>query len=89
MVKIQDCAEEMPEIFEFQGQFENIEQFDGSFDPKTMRMTFKDFYLEGRKVKKEFTIIQNDKESKILKYCGSVKEVILFDKPAKYIVRKR
>ena len=47
-------------IFEFQGEFEHLELFDGSFNEETLEMRFKSFTLKGKRVKKEFTVVEKD-----------------------------
>lgn len=83
-----DLPSESPQIFEFQGSFENIDLFNGIFDPNTLRMTFDCFYLEGRRIEKKLTIFSNETETSNLKHLGYANEVILFDKPPRYIITK-
>ena len=79
---------EKPLFFEFQGEFENIDCFNGEFDTKTLRMMFPGFYLEGKIISKKLEIYETEKinnEYKI-KHISSIEEVILFDKAPKYIM---
>ena len=70
------------EIFEFQGEFENIELFDGIFDKEKLQMKFKGFSLQGKVIKKEFTILE--KVENDFKQKGTLQEVILFNQPPRY-----
>lgn len=73
-------------IMEFQGKFENFDLFDGSFDPKTLVMEFKDYTLQGRIVKKDFTVFSSTEDE--IKEIGKVDEVVLFDKPPRFKLNK-
>lgn len=73
-------------IMEFQGKFENFDLFDGSFNPETLVMEFKDYTLQGRIIKKEFTIFASTEDQ--IKEVGKINEVLLFDKPPRFKLDK-
>lgn len=50
--------EERPMLFRFQGEFENIELFDGYFDEATLRMHFNGFFLQGAVEDANFTVVE-------------------------------
>lgn len=80
-----------PQIFEFQGHFENIELFNGSFDEASLQMMFDGFFLQGKRIKKPFTVIERRREStetQLVTVCQS-QEVILFDTPPRYVLHKQ
>ena len=73
---------ETTDIFEFQGEFEHLELFDGVYDEEKLQLKFKGFTLQGRRAKKEFTVIEKDNGEF---YQRSIlQEVILFDQPLKF-----
>lgn len=83
---ILDEEESDVELLELQGEVENMEAFDGRFDKELIQLEFGTFILSGRRVEKEFCILeQNIKDDKrYLRIIKKVKNVYLFDKPPKY-----
>lgn len=81
MIAFSHISEDL-EIFEFQGEFENMDLFDGQFDKEKLQMRFKGFTLQGKKVKKDFTIVEKVESSFIRRKV--VQEVILFNQPPKF-----
>lgn len=81
MVKVLESPEKT-EIFEFQGEFEHLELFDGVFDEESLRMKFKGFVLQGRREKKEFTVFE--KNGTDFNQIAIIQEIVLFDKPPKF-----
>lgn len=75
------------EVYEFQGEFENVELFDGQFDCASLKMEFNGFSLQGRKVGKELTIFEKVGQEVLL--VGKVREVVLFDLPPRYDIKTR
>lgn len=75
-------------IFEFQGEFEHVELFNGVFDAGTLRMYFDGFYLQGRVVPKKMTLVEKERsaEGAVLHVAAHVHEVVLFDSPPRYIL---
>lgn len=88
MILMRDCSGSSTgvDIFEFQGEFENIDLFDAEFDAKTLQMRFKSFFLQGRKIHRELTICEKDDGK--FSTLGHVSEVILFDSPPRYDTSK-
>ncbi|KAL6121226.1 hypothetical protein NUSPORA_01888 [Nucleospora cyclopteri] len=79
----QDCKN--MKILEFSGEFENEQLFNGIFDEPSLKITFDNFYLQGRIIEKEFTVIRKEgKECKIISY---IKEVVIFDEPPRFILK--
>lgn len=70
-------------LFEFQGVFESVHLFDGVFDSTTLQMKFKGYYLQGKRIKKEYTAIRRTEEGE-LENIGLISEVILFDQYPRY-----
>lgn len=79
-------AEEDVTVLEFQGSFENLDLFDGQFDRDTLVMTFKDFTLQGKLVKKDFTVFEKvgDELRKLKEVC----EVVYFGQPPRFRLHK-
>ncbi len=78
-------------LFEFQGSFENFNAFDGKYDEKTMRMYFKDFFLQGFPIQKNITLYEKvivDGKNEI-KRIKVFRTVILFNKPPRYLIIKK
>ncbi|KAI5169416.1 hypothetical protein PAEPH01_0691 [Pancytospora epiphaga] len=75
-------------IFEFQGEFENVELFNGVFDPATLIMRFDEFYLQGKKVHRKMTLVKKDRtvEGGALRVIDHLYDIILFDTPPRYIL---
>lgn len=74
-------------VLEFQGEFENVELFDGEFDQESLIIYFKGFYLQGELVEKELTIIDKEDKNNI-KNIGTVQKVVLFKSPPRYIIKR-
>lgn len=81
MILIEKESEDLL-VFEFQGDFENIELYNGVFNKVLMQMKFTGFFLQGKIIQKDFTVFEIIEEK--VKMIGQVKEVILFDKPPRY-----
>jgi len=75
-----------PVLFEFQGEFENMEQFNGVFNPDTLQMVFEGYFLQGKKVKKSMTILKREPGMKV-SHELIVQELVLFDEPPKYFMK--
>ena len=79
--------EETVEIYEFQGEFEGMEEFNGCFDEKTKRMEFEHFYLQGKYIEKDLTICEVfGTEINIISH---IEKVCLFDKPSRFKLNKK
>lgn len=83
MIFIQKSNEDIA-IFEFQGVFENLDMFNGTFDPKSLVMTFKDFVLQGKIIKKDFTIFEKIGDE--VKQVKQIEEVVFFGQPPRFII---
>lgn len=77
-------ADDKLQIYEFQGNFENIQLFDGEFDSLRLIMKFPNFYLQGKKIEKKFTIYEKIRNEIV--EVGKFSEVILFDLPPRYVL---
>lgn len=88
MIHLKRRCDNTLQLFEFQGEFENVELFDGVFDENTLQMRFKGFFLQGKAVKKQMTVIEKSRggDGTELNTLGFVDEVILFDAPPRYVV---
>lgn len=85
MIFIKNSEEEI-RVLEFQGGFENIELFEGHFDPTTLIMNFKDFTMQGKIVKKNFTVFE--KTGNEFKKIKEVENVVFFGEPPRFKVNK-
>lgn len=79
--------EEKLEVYEFQGEFENIDLFNGQLDRESLKMYFSGFSLQGKRVHKELTIFEQVNQEIV--QVGKVDEVVLFDLPPRYDIRFR
>lgn len=86
-MKVVKQSEEELKVYEFQGEFENIELFNGQFDHVSLQMRFNGFSLQGRKVRRELTIFE--KVGQEIRLVGKVSEVVLFDLPPRYDIKSR
>lgn len=73
---------EAVDIFEFQGEFDHLELFNGVYDNEKLQMVFKGFTLQGKKVKKEYTVIEKDDNTFYQRII--LQEIIVFDQPPKF-----
>lgn len=70
-------------LFEFMGEFENDDMFNGVYNKDTLQLVFSNFYLQGKKAQKQFIILEKiDNKIIILK---QIKEVILFNTEPRFI----
>lgn len=74
------------DLLELQGDVENMDAFDGRLNRDLVQLEFENFVLQGRKVAKEFCILERATRNgrRRLKVVRRTKEVLLFDKPPKY-----
>lgn len=74
------------EVLELQGDVENIHAFDGRFNKDLIQLEFGSFVLKGRKVEKEFCVMERSIEDGKcrLNVVKRVKSIYLFDRPPKY-----
>ena len=54
----------MPFLFEFYGEFNDINLFDGEFDEKSLKLHFNHFYLQGVLEENGYTLVENKKQLK-------------------------
>lgn len=85
MIYIQESKENL-QILEFQGTFENLDLFDGKLDTSSLLMNFKDFTLQGRLIKRDYTLIEIVEEE--IKVLARTDDVILFDQPPRFKLHK-
>ncbi|AHL30149.1 uncharacterized protein Eint_090815 [Encephalitozoon intestinalis ATCC 50506] len=83
---ILDAEESDVDLIELQGEVENMEAFDGRLNKELVQLEFGTCVLHGRKIDKEFNIIETDvcNGRPCLKVIKKVKCVYLFDKPPRY-----
>ena len=72
-------------LFEFMGEFENDDMFNGIYNKDTLQLVFSNFYLQGKKIQKQFIILEKI-DNKII-VLQQVKEVILFNTEPRFISR--
>jgi hypothetical protein len=85
-VTVTTAEEEDVDVLELQGEVENMDLFDGRFNRELVQLEFENFVLVGRKVQKEFCVVE-----KVivggrprLTVIKKTKHVFLFDKPPRY-----
>ncbi|AHL28966.1 hypothetical protein EHEL_090825 [Encephalitozoon hellem ATCC 50504] len=83
---ITDAEESDVELIELQGEVENMDAFDGRLDKELVQLEFGTCVLHGRKVHKEFCVLEADicNEKPCLRVIKRIKCVYLFDKPPRY-----
>lgn len=81
MILVQSFEEDV-RVLEFQGCFENFDMFNGQFDPGSLVMAFKDFTLQGKVVKKDYTVFE--KVGREIREIKKVTEVVLFNQPPRF-----
>jgi hypothetical protein len=86
VVTITTDEDEDIDLLELQGEIEGIELFDGRFNRELVQLEFENFILAGRKVEREFCIVEKRMvEGKLeLRIIKKVRHVFLFDRPPKY-----
>lgn len=87
MIKIYSKENQGLQLLEFQGEFENFDLFDGELDQSTLQMKFKNFYLQGEKISKSFTLYEKEENGDISE-VRKITEVILFKTPQRFFNNK-
>lgn len=93
MIIVGDNSDEAgpPLLLEFQGEFENLDLFDGVLDRTSLQMRFNGFYLQGKIVRKQMTLMRKEdgEDGALIQEAGVVEEVILFSSPPRYIIKHK
>lgn len=86
MVDILDSEENDVDLLELQGDVENMDLFDGILNKNPVQLEFKTFILPGRKISKEFGIMEKSicDGKPALRIIKRIRTVYLFDKPPRY-----